>query len=83
MKPIILTPSAAKDLDALPRDARAQVEGGLNRYAMTDLGDVKALRGRDGYRLRICSFRMIFDEDAVTILAISIGRRTTTTYQRS
>ena len=83
MKPIIPTLSAAKDLDALPREAREQVEAGLNRYAMTGQGDVKALQGRDGYRLRIGRYRVIFDEDATTILAIYIGRRTTTTYKRS
>lgn len=75
MKMIILTLSAAKDLDLLPRDAREQVEAGLHRYAMTGQGDVKALQGRDGYRLRIGRCRVIFDEDATTILAIYIGRR--------
>ena len=83
MKTIILTLSAAKDLDALPRDGREQVEAGLNRYAVTGQGDVKALQGRDGFRLRIGSYRVIFDEDAITILAIYVGRRATTTYRRS
>ena len=83
VKTIILTPSAAKDLDALPRDAREQLAAGLHRYAMTGQGDVKTLQGRDGFRLRIGSCRVIFDEDATTILAIYIGRRTTTTYRRS
>ena len=83
MKTIILTLSSAKDLDALPRDARERVEAGLHRYAMTGQGDVKALRGRDGYRLRIGSYRMILDEDAATILAIYVGHRSTTTYKRS
>jgi mRNA interferase RelE/StbE len=83
VKTIILTLSAAKDLDALPRDAREQVEAGLHRYAITGQGDVKAPRGRDGCRLRVGSYRVIFDEDASTILAIYIGRRSTTTYERS
>lgn len=83
MKTIILTLSAAKDLDALPRGAREQVEAGLHRYAMTGQGDVKSLQGRDGYRLRIGDYRIIFDEDAITILAIAIGRRTTTAYKRN
>ena len=82
VKTVILTLSAAKDLDALPRDAREQVEAGLYRYAMTGQGDVKPLQGREGYRLRIGTYRVIFDEDAVTILAIYIGRRATTTYTR-
>jgi mRNA interferase RelE/StbE len=83
VKTIVLTLSAAKDFDALPRDAREQVEAGLHHYAMTGQGDVKALQGRDGFRLRIGSYRVIFDEDAITILAIYVGRRATTTYRRS
>jgi mRNA interferase RelE/StbE len=82
MKSIILTASAAKDLDSLPRDAREPVEAGLHRYAIAGQGDVKALQGRNGFRLRIGAYRVIFDEDATTILAIHIGRRTTTTYRR-
>ena len=82
MKTIILTLSAAKDLEALPQSAREQVEAGLHRYAMTGQGDVKALQGRDGYRFRIGSYRVIFDEDATTILAIYVGRRAATTYKR-
>jgi hypothetical protein len=34
VKTVILTLSAAKDLDALPRDDREQVEAGLHRYAI-------------------------------------------------
>ena len=83
MKTIILTSAAAKDLDALPRDARSSVEDGLARYAIDGHGDVKRLQGRDGYRLRIGAYRVIFDEDATTILAIYIGRRATTTYRRN
>jgi mRNA interferase RelE/StbE len=83
VKTIVLTPSAAKDIDALPQDAREQVQTALHRYAVTGKGDVKALQGRDGYRLRVGSYRVIFDEDATTILAIYIGHRATTTYKRS
>lgn len=83
MKTIILTASAAKDLDALPADARRSVETALHTYAITGHGDVKALSGRGGYRLRAGNYRVIFDEDQVTILAIYIGRRATTTYRRN
>jgi mRNA interferase RelE/StbE len=44
---------------------------------------VKALQGRNGYRLRIGSYRVIFDEDAITIQAVYIGRRASTTCKRS
>jgi mRNA interferase RelE/StbE len=83
VKTIVLTLAAAKDLDSLPQDARAQVEEALHRYAMTGQGDVKPLHGRGGSRLRVGGYRVIFDEDATTILAIYIGRRVTTTYKRN
>lgn len=82
MKTIILTHRAAKDLDALPAEARAQVSDALIAYATTGHGDVKRLAGRDGFRMRVGSYRVLFDEDAATILAIYIGKRETTTYKR-
>jgi len=82
MKTIIFTHAAAKDLDALPTEGRGQVEAGLIRYATTGEGDVKQLGGRDGYRLRIGRYRVLFDEDRTTILAIYVGKRETTTYRR-
>jgi mRNA interferase RelE/StbE len=83
MKTIIMTHSAANNFDALPEDARDSVTEGLNSYAMTGHGDVKKLSGREGYRLRIGAYRVIFSEDATTILAIYIGRRSTTTYRKN
>ena len=41
------------------------------------------LKGRAGYRLRVGRYRVIFDEDANTILAIYIGKRETSTYNRN
>ena len=83
MRTIVLTHSAARDLDRLPQDARSSVIEALNVYAVSGQGDVKRLSGRDGYRMRVGSYRVIFDEDATTILAIYIGRRATTTYRRN
>ena len=81
MKTIILTAAAARDLDGLAKSPRIQVQDGLILYATTGQGDVKRLQGRDGYRLRIGRYRVIFDEDQNTILAIYIGKRETTTYR--
>ena len=53
----------------------------LERYAVTGSGDVKRLRGRDGYRLRSGRYRVLFDEDQTTVLAVYIGKRQTTTYR--
>jgi mRNA interferase RelE/StbE len=83
VKTIILSVSAARDLDNLPADVREQIAEGLISYAVSWRGDIKRLAGRDGYRLRIGRYRVIFDEDRTTILAIYIGKRETTTYRRS
>ncbi|HEY5820277.1 MAG TPA: plasmid stabilization protein [Mesorhizobium sp.] len=83
MKAIIFSHAAAKDIDSLPVEDRAAVDAGLVRYATTGGGDVKRLPGRDGYRLRIGRFRVLFDEDQATILAIYVGKRETTTYRRN
>ncbi len=80
MKTIVLSAAAAKDLDRLPDKARDQVTESLTSYAVAGIGDVKKLKGRDGYRLRIGEYRVLFDEDLTTILAVYVGRRTTTTY---
>ena len=80
MKTIILTHKAAKELDAIPEPSRTAIADSLHCYAIAGEGDVKRLTGRDGYRLRVGACRVIFAEDATTVLAIFVGRRTTTTY---
>lgn len=75
MKTVILSIAAAKQLDALPVEAQDQIVDALNGYAMTGVGDVKRLAGRDGYRLRVGRYRVLFAEDRVTVLAVYIGKR--------
>lgn len=81
MKTIAFTHRAAKELDALPAAPRGSVETAICAYAVTGRGDVKALKGRDGYRLRVGRYRVIFAEDAETILTIAIAKRDTQTYR--
>jgi mRNA interferase RelE/StbE len=82
MKTIVYSARALKDLDALGLEAAKQVVDGLERYAVTGAGDVKALVDRPGYRLRVGRYRVVFAEDRHTVLAIEIGKRDTTTYKR-
>lgn len=81
MKTVVLSVAAAKQLYALPSRARDAIDAALDRYAMTGRGDVKALAG-EGYRMRVGRYRVLFDEDQTTVLAIYIGKRETTTYKR-
>jgi mRNA interferase RelE/StbE len=82
VKTIILIHAAAKDLDGLPTEARVAITNALNNYAISGAGDVKRLQGRDGFRMRVGRYRILFDEDSRTILAIYIGKRETTTYRK-
>ncbi|WEK04144.1 MAG: plasmid stabilization protein [Candidatus Devosia phytovorans] len=81
MKTIVMSPAATRMFDALPLAAQQQIEAGLDLYATTGIGDIKALQGRSGFRLRIGRYRVIFDEDRITILVIQLGKRDTTTYR--
>ncbi len=81
MRTVVLTSAAARDLEHLPPSARSAIGKAIARYAIHGEGDVKALVGRAGYRLRVGEYRVLFDQDATTILAFYVGRRTTTTYR--
>ncbi len=80
MKTIVLTYRAAKELDAVAQPARQAIGEVLNTYAVTGQGDVTKRSGRDGYRMRVGNSRILFAQDATTILAVYVGRRCATTY---
>lgn len=82
MKTIIFTHAAAKNLDAIPVQHRTAIEDALNRYALSGMGNVKALHGSNGYRMRVGRYRVLFDEDQTTVLAIYVGKHETTSYHR-
>ena len=47
----------------------------ISAIEMLPSGDVKKLRGKDGYRLRVGDFRVIFDKDGNVLYIIKIGNR--------
>lgn len=51
-------------------------------YALSGSGDVKRLTGRDAYRMRVGRYRIVFEEDVVTVLAVYVGKRDESTYRR-
>lgn len=81
MKTIIMSTPAARMFDALPSAAQQMIEAGLDLYATKGVGDIKALQGRPGFRLRVGRYRVLFAEDRITILVIQLGKRETTTYR--
>ena len=64
----------------MPRNEHARVRAALNRLAQNPDGpevDVRPLRGRSGFRMRVGDRRVIFERDdaALTIDVLRIGSR--------
>jgi len=59
----------------LPADLQARLMDKLMRYAETGFGDVKAMQGQDGARLRVGDFRILFIETETTINVTDVGHR--------
>jgi mRNA interferase RelE/StbE len=55
--------------------ARAQIDVKLIAFAETGVGDVKALKGVAGMRLRAGDWRVLFTMDANTITIHAVGHR--------
>ena len=72
--------SALKGMAKMPHDVRAKLESAITRLA-EDPGDrtldVKPLQGREGYRLRLGQWRVLFhrDDEGLVILVVDAGPR--------
>jgi mRNA interferase RelE/StbE len=72
--------AALKALMKLPADARQRIQDALRQLSddtETDKLDIKALQGRDGFRLRVGKWRVIYhkDDNAMIILVVDAGSR--------
>jgi mRNA interferase RelE/StbE len=52
---------------------RKRIDNKLVHYAKTGAGDVKSLSGREGARLRVGDWCVIFTEDPTTIIVAAVG----------
>jgi mRNA interferase RelE/StbE len=75
MKIVSYTTSATRQLRKLPAEIRERIIDKLRRYAESGAGDVKALSGQPGARLRIGDYRVIFVEAADVISVRAVGHR--------
>jgi mRNA interferase RelE/StbE len=75
---VILPKSVQKELDRLPDDTANRV---LSRLAALEANprppDVKKLKGRNGWRIRIGDYRAIYEiyDPALQVLVITVGHR--------
>jgi mRNA interferase RelE/StbE len=75
MKPIVFTPASTRQWVKLAPDVRSRINRRLTDFAKSGKGDVKRLRGREGCRLRIGDWRVIFQEDDGSIVVLAVGHR--------
>jgi mRNA interferase RelE/StbE len=75
MKQIVFTPAGQRQWLRLSADIRRRIDVRLNNFAATGQGDVKRLKGREGARLRIGDWRVIFFEDQNRIIIAAVGHR--------
>jgi mRNA interferase RelE/StbE len=75
MKPIVFTAASARQWAKLSSDVRRRIDARLTEFAATGHGDVKRLKGRDGSRLRVGDWRVIFYEDQGAIVIAAVGHR--------
>jgi mRNA interferase RelE/StbE len=75
MKTVSYTTLATRQLRKLPAEIRERIIDKLRRYAESGAGDVKALSGQPGARLRIGDYRVIFVEAVDVISVRAVGHR--------
>jgi mRNA interferase RelE/StbE len=75
MKTVAWTIAARRAFRRLPPQVQKSIAAKIVPYAETGTGDVKALVGRSGARLRVGDYRVIFVETTELIEVRSVGNR--------
>ena len=78
MRELKYTKSAIRALRKMPANTVALIIAKIEAYAKdpkTANNNVKTLRGRQGFRLRVGSWRVIMDDDGNVLAVLDIGHR--------
>nr|WP_249135002.1 type II toxin-antitoxin system RelE/ParE family toxin [Bradyrhizobium sp. AUGA SZCCT0222] len=75
VKEIEFTSAAVRQWRKLTATTRAQIDLKLKAFAETGVGDVKALKGVAGMRLRSGDWRVVFTVSDNTITIHAVGHR--------
>jgi mRNA interferase RelE/StbE len=78
MKPINYSKAAIKVLLRMPRNTAHVIRSKIEAYAeepASQSNNVKALKGRDGIRLRVGGWRVIMDDQGNVLAVLDIGPR--------
>ena len=75
---VILSKSVQNQLDKLPNDIQARILARLsNLEADPRPSDVKKLKGRDAWRVRVGDYRVIYEihDRQLQVIVVTIGHR--------
>lgn len=78
MKSVTYKPAALKVLRRMPRNEAERIRTKVRQYAddpASQANNVKALKGREGIRLRVGDWRVIMDDQAEVLDVLKIGPR--------
>jgi mRNA-degrading endonuclease RelE of RelBE toxin-antitoxin system len=78
MAAVVLTKSAAKDIESLPAVVQARVAAKIvDLRAYPDTNGVKALKGalKGRYRVRVGSYRILFTVSGTTLTIVAVEDR--------
>jgi mRNA interferase RelE/StbE len=75
MKSIVFTPASTRQWVKLTAQIRQRIDARLTEFAANGRGDVKRLKGRQGSRLRVGDWRVIFYEEDGSIIIVAVGHR--------
>ena len=75
---VILPKSVQKELDRLPDDIARRIMARLDGLETTPRpSDVKKLKGRDAWRIRVGDYRVVYEihDRVLQIIVITVGHR--------
>lgn len=78
MMKIAYSKAAIRALSRMPATTATRIRAKIARYAADPASmanNVKPLKGRDGFRLRVGDYRVIFDQDGTVMAVLAIGHR--------
>jgi mRNA interferase RelE/StbE len=75
MNSIVFTPASTRQWVKLTAQVRQRIDARLTEFARSGRGDVKRLKGSEGSRLRVGDWRVIFYEEAGSIVVTAVGHR--------
>ena len=72
----VLSPKAFKNLERLNQPMRERIKAALKKLEQEPpQGDIKAMAGQEGFRLRVGGYRILFSVKNDTIVVVDIGPR--------